>query len=91
MDKSLFIPGLTLPNLPRHSTLTSTTTPAAAKRWRRQLQPQLDAYQRLSAGLSSAEQDSVFRLNAAEWFFGSERLSKAAASEGEILSPQQQS
>lgn len=38
------------------------------------------AYKRMSAGLSSAEQDAVFRLNAAEWFFGSERLSKAIAS-----------
>ena len=32
------------------------------------------AYKKMSADLSSAEQDAVFRLNAAEWFFGREGL-----------------
>jgi predicted TIM-barrel fold metal-dependent hydrolase len=38
------------------------------------------AYRKMCAGLSSAEQDAVFRLNAAEWFFGRERFSDATAS-----------
>jgi predicted TIM-barrel fold metal-dependent hydrolase len=39
------------------------------------------AYEKLASSLSSAEQDAVFRLNAAEWFFGSEHVSKIKASE----------
>jgi predicted TIM-barrel fold metal-dependent hydrolase len=29
-----------------------------------------EAYQEMTRGLSTTEQDAVFRLNVAEWFFG---------------------
>jgi predicted TIM-barrel fold metal-dependent hydrolase len=37
------------------------------------------AYEKLCAGLSSAEQDAVFRRNAAEWFFSHEHFSELTA------------